>query len=68
MKRGHSNIYPEQITTWPNLPDVAKIPIAGGANVDTVKELPPLALRREEWQEIGERMGWAKYRLNGDKL
>lgn len=59
MKRGHSNIYPNQTRPFSaDLPDVAKIPLCGGSSVFTVKELPPLALREEEWREIGQRMNW----------
>ncbi len=56
MKRGHSNVYTKEITRQPN--GKARIPISGGASVHGVKELPPLALDQEEWQEIGEAMGW----------
>lgn len=64
--RGHSNVKAEETQPYPTMPEKASIPISGGATVYTVKELPPLALSREEWQEIGERMGWAKYRLSAD--
>ncbi len=30
----------------------------GGADVTTVRELPPLAIDKEEWTTIGEKMGW----------
>jgi hypothetical protein len=36
------------------------IPLIGGADVYTVKELPPLALSKEEWEIIGRKMGWLK--------
>lgn len=66
--RGHSNVHAEQAQPHPRLgTDKAMIPISGGASFNTVRPLPPLALSREEWQEIGERMGWAKYRLNADR-
>ena len=65
--RGHSNVHAEQTKPYPTMPDKASIPLSGGATVYTVKELPPLALSREEWQEIGERMGWAKYQLSADR-
>lgn len=62
MKRGHSNVHADETQTWTNdgrpNADVAKIPLEGGFTVYTVKELPPLALKREEWQTIGKRMGW----------
>lgn len=64
--RGHSNAYTNKTEPHPTAPDKAFIPIVGGASPYTVKDLPPLALSREEWQEIGERMGWAKYRLSAD--
>lgn len=58
-KRGHSNVYPNQTQPYSkDLPEVAKIPLCGGASVSTVKTLPPLALREEEWREIGQRMNW----------
>jgi hypothetical protein len=65
MKRGYSNVESEQTAPWPDVPEAARIPIWGGAQVNTVKELPPLALRRDEWLEIGTRMGWLeKVRLD----
>lgn len=64
--KGHSNAHTDQTAPHPTNPDKASIPLEGGASVYTVKELPPLALSREEWQEIGERMGWTKYRLSAD--
>jgi hypothetical protein len=75
MKRGHSNLRAEQTEAWsndlkiPNAPDVARIPLEGGAGVYTVRELPPLALRKSEWEEIGRRMNWlpeGKHRLSTD--
>lgn len=64
MKRGHSNVHVGKTQVWtidgePNA-DVAKIPLEGGFTAYTVKELPPLALKREEWEEIGQRMNWSK--------
>lgn len=56
--RGHSNAYVDRTKPHPNVPDKAMIPIVGGAQVHTVRDLPPLALSREEWKEIGERMKW----------
>lgn len=64
--QGHSNVYADQTQPYPTNPANASIPIIGGATVHTVRPLPPLVLSREEWQEIGERMGWAKYRLTAD--
>lgn len=64
--RGHSNARVHEMQPHPTAPDKASIPIEGGASVYTVKDLPPLTLSRDEWQEIGERMGWAKYRLSAD--
>lgn len=64
--RGHSNVHVDQTERYGDT-DRAMIPIESGATVYTVKPLPPLSLSREEWQEIGERMGWAKYRLSADK-
>ena len=63
MKRGHSNVHAEQTKPWhqPKPGDgqpYAKIPLVGGAQAVTTKELPPLALRKQEWEEIGRRMGW----------
>lgn len=65
--RGHSNAHTDQTIPYETNPDRASIPIEGGATVFTVRPLPPLSLSREEWQEIGERMGWAKYRLSADR-
>jgi hypothetical protein len=58
MKRGHSNVRSKETVPWPDLPQAARIPLWGGASVATVKEFPPLALFRHEWQQIGEQMGW----------
>jgi len=61
MKKGHSNVYRlDEVKPYPTNPDRATIPIQGGASVTTVKELPPLALSREEWETIGRKMGWIK--------
>ena len=61
MKRGHSNVKPEQTKQWEHAEDgIAKIPLCGGATFQTVRELPPLALRESEWLLIGEKMGWIK--------
>jgi hypothetical protein len=57
-KRGHSNAFAHLTEQWPNNPDKAKIPMEGGSTVFTVKELPPLALGKEEWREIGKQMDW----------
>ena len=59
MKRGHSNVMIEGCQQWPGgQPECAKLPLIGGATVTTCHELPPLALHKGEWQEIGRRMGW----------
>lgn len=58
MKRGHSNAYVDRTAPYPTNPEKARIPIEGGADVYTVKELPPLALARDEWETIGRKMGW----------
>jgi len=60
--RGHSNIYPNETTPYPTNPGTASIPLVGGSRVDTCRPLPPLALSREEWEEIGRRMGWIRKR------
>jgi hypothetical protein len=63
-RRGHSNIRGDShggldIWTWPDGPaGVARVGIDGGASSATCRELPPLALRREEWEAIGRKMGW----------
>jgi len=41
-------------------PDRVMIPIQGGASVSSVKELPPLALSKAEWLDIGKRAGWVE--------
>jgi hypothetical protein len=58
MKQGHSNVRADETKPWDDLPFVAKIPIAGGAKVWSVKTLPPLSLNKDEWYTIGEKMGW----------
>lgn len=63
MKRGHSNVRAEKTCSWETIDKkvdagIARIPLDGGSSPSTCKELPPLALREEEWQEIGRRMGW----------
>jgi hypothetical protein len=58
MKRGHSNVNAAKAEPWPDNPEKARIPLQGGASVYTVRELPPLALGKSEWEEIGIRMGW----------
>jgi len=61
MKRGHSNVvYLSEMKPYPTNPDRWLIQVEGGASVDRVKELPPLALSREEWENIGRRAGWMK--------
>lgn len=56
--RGHSNIQLEGIRQHERVDDAAMIPITGGATLRTVRPLPTLALRREEWKQIGDRMNW----------
>lgn len=59
MKRGHSNVHNlDRIVPYPTAPERVLIPLIGGANVYTVKELPPLSLDIEEWKQIGEKAGW----------
>lgn len=58
MKKGHSNAHADKTAPYPTNETKACIPIEGGASPYTVKELPPLALDREEWETIGARMGW----------
>lgn len=59
MTRGHSNVYDlENMHPYNTNPDRQSIPIQGGASVYTVKNLPDLALSKEEWLEIGKRAGW----------
>lgn len=64
--RGHSNVYPEEteLATYKErgkvivIEGVATIPMSGGSTVYSCKPLPPLALRRDEWETIGRKMGW----------
>ena len=56
--RGHSNARVTELTTHPTATHKAMIPIEGGADVYSVKNLPPLALDRNEWKTIGDRMNW----------
>ena len=59
MARGHSNVTRlYDAKPLPTNPERFMIPIIGGAQVYSVKELPPLALSKEEWLEIGKRAGW----------
>ena len=58
--RGHSNVYADETEPYPTHPEKACVPLIGGSRVDTCRPLPPLALSREEWEEIGRRMGWLK--------
>lgn len=55
--RGHSNIKTESLRANDRT-GAAMIPLEGGATVNSVRSLPPLALRREEWKTIGDRMNW----------
>ena len=50
----------EEIKPYPTNPLRVIIPIEGGASVYTVKDLPPLALSKEEWLTIGRKTGWIK--------
>ena len=59
MTRGHSNVYDlERMKPYDTNPDRWSIPIQGGASVYTVKNLPDLALSKEEWLKIGKKAGW----------
>ncbi len=57
-KRGHSNVSACDTKRWPGDIEIAQIPLGGGASLQAWKALPPLALRREEWETIGRKMGW----------
>jgi hypothetical protein len=60
-KRGHSNVHKlDEVKPYPTNPERALVPILGGANVTTVKELPPLAISEDEWKTIGRMMGWLR--------
>lgn len=56
--RGHSNVKLEGIRQHEVVSDAIMIPIEGGATLQTVRPLPTLALRRNEWKAIGDRMNW----------
>jgi len=56
--KGHSNVRLEEFTTPPHCPEKALIGLVGGATLQTCRPLPPLALTRQEWEEIGRKMGW----------
>jgi hypothetical protein len=58
MKRGHSNVVELERIEKHDESGRAMIAIRGGASVYTCKELPPLALAKDEWVKIGEAMGW----------
>jgi len=67
--RGHSNLHIDEIKRHENKEiDAAMIPIEGGASLHTVRPLPPLALRKEEWRKIGDRMDWWKSTNSGGTL
>lgn len=64
MKRGHSNVESSRTRPWsevdPKVEEgIARIPLGGGATVSTWREFPPLAMRKEEWEQIGIKMGWS---------
>jgi hypothetical protein len=63
--RGHSNVYADEAEPWPDLPEKARVPLIGGSRPDTSKALPPLAMGREEWEEIGWRMRWLRRKKGG---
>jgi hypothetical protein len=70
-KRGHSNVYADKTKPWDSIDPgvesgIARIPLTGGSTASSARELPPLALRRSEWREIGVRMGWLVVRDSGD--
>ena len=58
MKRGHTNVVNMDEAKIDELSRRLMIPLEGGASVDTCKELPPLALSKEEWVTIGRKAGW----------
>lgn len=61
MVSGHSNVHRlDETAPLITNPERAMVPIVGGESLDSVRELPPLALDRLEWEEIGARMGWVQ--------
>ncbi|MFA5307433.1 MAG: hypothetical protein WC365_08350 [Candidatus Babeliales bacterium] len=59
MTKGHSNVCNlETMHPYPTNPNRWCIPIEGGSSVYTVKNLPDLALSKNEWFEIGKKAGW----------
>jgi hypothetical protein len=56
--RGHSNCYANETEPFPINPVKASIPLVGGSTIENCKPLPALALAKQEWYEIGKRMGW----------
>lgn len=58
MKRGHSNVDATHAEKWDTPPDCCKLRLTGGATASTCRELPPLALHRDDWEQIGKFMGW----------
>jgi hypothetical protein len=59
MTRGHSNVTNlSEMEQYPTNPDRWSIQIQGGSTISSVKNLPNLALSKEEWLEIGKRAGW----------
>lgn len=59
MPRGHSIAYPDQAVRDADIPDIARVPIRGGSSLAHWRNLPTLALRRDEWEALGRRMGWS---------
>ena len=53
---GHSNVYCEEAERMDERRVI--VPITGGADVTTCRRLPPLVLRREEWEKVGQVAGW----------
>lgn len=61
MKKGHSNVTRlEEMKPYLTNPDRWCIHIEGGSSVYSVRDLPDLALSKDEWLEIGQRARWLK--------
>ena len=58
MKRGHSNVTFGDKDYYRHKSGCLMIRLVGGASFDKCKELPPLAIHRDDWEKIGKIMGW----------
>ena len=60
MTRGHSNVCDMEKVVIDSYTGKVKVPLHGGTGIYTTKDLPPLYLSKEEWEQIGRKAGWLK--------